>query len=568
VRLNAKTQGPADEGAAPRGGGKSRGDDAAPARMPWWKVAFLALLPLVALLLLLEGALWVAGLGDPDERLSLTRGFSEKARYLLPDRRHPGGWVTQISDGSYPERTIPPKGERLRVLLFGGSNTQGFPTAYIAEQLNRAAPEPGFEVINLGRAGYGSERVLILLRQAMELDPDVLFIYCGHNEFVEAGFALELVRLWKQPWITRAVDRLSRLRTLNVAASLLEAAREQPLAADTPSGMDGAGAAPRPEERQGRGEEFQQLDYEDTLRFYEIYRLNLQSMLRIAEEHEVPVMLCTVVGNMLFPPVVPGLPDGPQADATTELRQALATAYQKIPERLRLGLIQTSGADPVMQLDPRDWGEALDTPARPRRRAIRAAAGDLREPPALRALAAPFDGPPFWTDPALWSARPMELLPTVAALHERRLEPQERLDLEEAVRLLEELRSEFPQQSLVHYALGIVTCALGEDERAVEHLRDAARYDRAPTRGNDVTNGIVRELAREHPDVLLVDSEALVRAACPSGLIGYELMMDNCHLHPDVLPRLMDFFVPGLAELGARRMKGRTMTAEGTAAGR
>jgi hypothetical protein len=488
------------------------------------------------LLALLEGVLWLLGLGDPDERLSLTRGFSDSARYLLPDPQTPGGWVTQVSDGTWPEQNIPPKGERLRVLMFGGSNTQGFPEEYLAERLNALSPVPGYEVINLGRAGYGSERVLILLRQAMDLDPDVVFIYSGHNEFVEAGFALELVRLWKEPWISRTVDRLSRLRTLNVAATLFEGTRA-PAASD------------KPEDRQGRGEEFQRLSYEDTLRFYDVYRFNIETMLRLCGERGVPVLLGTVVGNMLFPPMAPGLALDPATDR--DLRRGLADAYELIPPRLRLGLIQTSSADPVAHLDPRDWGEALDGTARARRRASRTAAGPLPVPPGLRSIAAPFDGGPFWTDAELWDPDVMKLLPTLAALHERRLGPRETASLQEAVAKLEALLVDWPQQPLLHFALGLSIYALGQDDaRALQHFRDAARFDRAPTRGNDVTNGIVRDLARANRHVLLVDAEEAVMAACPSGLIGYELLMDNCHLHPDARFPLMDLFVPGLAELG------------------
>ena len=106
-------------------------------RLSPWKVALLAPLPLLALLLLLEGTLWLFGLGDPDERLSLTRGFSESARYLLPDPEQPGGYITQTSDGSLPEQVIAPKGERLRVLLFGGSLRSG-PLACLCKLTGRA----------------------------------------------------------------------------------------------------------------------------------------------------------------------------------------------------------------------------------------------------------------------------------------------------------------------------------------------------------------------------------------------------------------------------------------------
>jgi hypothetical protein len=498
-----------------------------------------ALLGALALLLLAELVLLLAGLGDPHERFVRTHGFSERAAYLMPDPAQPGGWLTQMGDARSPDQAIPPKGARLRVLLFGESNTQGFPTAWIEEQLNRLAPEPGFEVINLGRAGYGSERIVILLQQAFVLEPDVILLYCGHNEFVEPGVALDLVQLRQAPWPTRAVERLSRLRTLNVLAEVL---------ADEPD-------AAKPEPRRVRDQQFAQLNYADTLVFYDVYRRNVQAMLRAAEERGVPVLLSTIAGNMLFPPLVPGVPEGLSAEDLTALRQGLAQAWRKIPERLRRGLIQATREESVAHLTPNDWGEALDEEGQEKRRAIGAAAGYLAQPPALRALAAPFDGGPFWSDPALWSAGPMQLLPTIAALHERRLDESERAELQTAVALLRRLRADAPQDPFVLYTLGLAAYALGEDELAVQSLRDAARYDHAPTRGTDVSNDILRELAREHPDVAFVDAEALVRAACPSGLIGYELLMDNCHLHRDARPRLVGCFLPGLAELGARQVR-------------
>jgi hypothetical protein len=508
------------------------------------RLVTFALAPLVVLLLVLEGALWLAGLGDPDERLSLTRGFSEEARYLLPDPDHPGGWVTQMSDGSYAEQAIPRKGERVRVILFGGSSTMGFPTGYLQRRLEALVPRPGVEVINLGRAGYGSERVLILLRQAMVLEPDIVFLYCGNNEFIEAGFALELIEQWKQPWITRAIDRLSRLRTLNVLVSLAEGLRTSP-----------AGAAPRPEDQRPAHAEFQHLTYAQTLGFYEVYRKNLEAMLRISREHGAGVLLSTVIGNMFFPPVVAGLPEASADQPNQAQLTRLVPTVGLIPERFRKGLLQTGSDDPSAHLDPRDWGEAIS----PDEMALRAALGVGREPPALRPLAPPFDTGPWWDDPAYWTDRPMPLLQTMAALHARDLADGERRAIERAAALLEDLSGTSPDLPLVLYPLGLCTYLLGRDDaRAEALLRDAARYDRAPTRANDVTNGVVRALAATHPEVVFVDAEALAPAVCPSGLISYELMMDNCHLHHRALPRLMDLFVPGLADLAARVTRGAT----------
>ena len=128
-----------------------------------------ALLPLVLMLVLAEVALWVAGVGD-QKLLDLSRGFDASGAYIVPDPEVEGGFRTNIfGDSSVEEIAIPPKGEATRVILFGGSNTQTFPEFVLAETLAEKAPDQAFEVINLGRAGYGSERVKILFQQALVL---------------------------------------------------------------------------------------------------------------------------------------------------------------------------------------------------------------------------------------------------------------------------------------------------------------------------------------------------------------------------------------------------------------
>jgi len=503
------------------------------------KAVLLGLLPLALLLLLSELLLWAFGLGDPRERLSLTRGFDERARYLVADPDVPGGWVTQMYDGSFPEVHVPPKGESLRVLLFGGSNTQGFPEGHLEKVLDSSAPDPGFEVVNLGRQGYGSERVAILLGQAMVLQPDIVLIYSGHNEFVERGFALELAQEWNQPWIARLVDRLSRLRTLNVLVLALE---RKPAPATT--------AGPPPEKKQDRGDDFRDLSFDRTLVFYEEYRHNLERMLATARSHGAQVMLSTVVGNMLVPPLVATTPSELPAAEFARMRSLQADGVKLIPLRLRAGLLQTGKSNPPIRLDPRDWGETLKAAEREARQAAPHAAF---VPPTLRALLPPFADGSYWGDPALWNDEVRELLPTVGAVLARTLSEAERTDLTAAAAKLQEALSLQPTDAVTLFNLGLCIWLLGgDDARACRLLRDSARCDHAPTRGNDLTNGIVRELAAEHPDVAFVDAEEAVRAACPGGLVTYELLMDNCHFHPAVRPQLLDFFVPGLLELGRR----------------
>jgi hypothetical protein len=146
-----------------------------------------------------------------------------------------------------------------------------------------------------------------------------------------------------------------------------------------------------------------------------------------------------------------------------------------------------------------------------------------------------------------------ELLSTYAQVVERAPTDDERRLLSVAAARFNEVLAICPDHPLTLYELGLVRYLLGDDDGAARLLRAAAAYDRAPTHGNDVVNGVVRDLAAEQaddPDVRCVDAEQLVRAACPQGLVGYELMMDNCHLHTQARYALVDLFVPQLLELG------------------
>lgn len=48
-----------------------------------------------------------------------------------------------------------------------------------------AVPERGFEVINAGGISYASYRIVPLIEQVLEYEPDLIVIYTGHNEFLE-----------------------------------------------------------------------------------------------------------------------------------------------------------------------------------------------------------------------------------------------------------------------------------------------------------------------------------------------------------------------------------------------
>ncbi len=502
------------------------------------KTAVFALVPLLLLMVLLELTLWALGLGDPDANLSLSRGFDPRARYLVPVPDEPGAFLTQMFDKGLPEIEIPPKGERRRVVLLGGSNTRSFPERYLQKLLNSVAAAPGYEVVNLGRPGYGSERVVILLRQALELDPDLIFIYSGHNEFVEAGFALELVSKWPNPTIRSLFVGVTSLRSVNVLAGAL---RSPPKA---------------PEGRRPRSQTFDGMALEQTLTFYDYYEQNLRSMVDATRNAGVPVILSTVIGNDLVAPWV--VTDSTEGTAEERERaDALAArARALMPDRLTRGLL------PPLRLRQEDWGMAL-TPARLLEREAELADREPRSPPDLRTMQGPLASTPVtegrqmasvegahWADPALWMEPVFAVLNTVDRIQDGRLTDDDRAALEQAADLYEQSLDVLRDQPNTLFALGLCHYALGDGGSAAALLQEAIDRDRAPRRGNRHTNGIVRAVAADL-DVRLLDAEALFRQRMPDGIVGYEVMTDVCHMQPGAKAVLMaDFAEIILREFG------------------
>lgn len=429
------------------------------------------------------------------------RGFDPAARYLVADPERPGGWRTQMFPAESEERRIPPKGSARRVLLFGGSNTQGFPPHILEERLELATGGVDHEVINLGRRGYGSERVAILFAQALDLEPDVVVIYSGHNEFVEAGFRAELAE-------TKPTGPL---------ASTAEVARHMALFRWLEDGLaPDPAAAPRPEAWQGEFERFADLGYEETLARFERYGDNLGHMAESARARGIETVLATVVWNPLSPPFASKLP----ADVDGELRARARTLH----------------VDGIAQLPARFRPLARD------RADLRVHGTDFqrreRELPmdAVAPLARAYGGrlserSPLWPTLERWSERAHTTLSVWGELLAGHVEEDERAAFERADELLAASLAAVPDVPLVLFHRGICALGLLDRARARQHFREAARLDRAPRKGSPLSNGIVREIAGAVAGVKLFDAEALYEARAPDGIVGFELMADECHLH-------------------------------------
>jgi lysophospholipase L1-like esterase len=443
------------------------------------------LLVAIVLFALIEGALRL-GSGAP------RAGFDRDAAYLIPDPENPGGWRTQYLGPQWPERSFPPKGERERVVFLGGSNVASFLSADLEGVLNELAGEERFEVLNLGCSGYGSERVELVLEQALaHLEPDVVVLYTGHNEFIEMP-----ERHARGGW-------LARLRVVHSLARLLRRA--------------GAGRVPEPWFPEF--EAFRGMSYEETLERLERYRSNLRRLCEAAEGGGRRVVLGTLVYNHFSVPGTTRLPASLERDEAARFRQLRRRIETLLPAFLS-PLLPDKKAERVKASD---W--TVDNPRRQRGR-------DLTQIPGRRPCSGPLAEADPQFDTSRWSPAVWELHDSLATLHRRVLSDERRERLEQAEELLRSALEICPDHPRCLFELGLVGYLLGRDEQEVaRNFRDAARFERAPLKANDAVNAIVREVAAQYPSVLLFDAAAIFEERMPMGLVGWEWMLDHCHLN-------------------------------------
>ncbi len=123
--------------------------------------------------------------------------------------------------------------ERMRIVCLGGSVTRAEYPFYMADYLGGEVGHPGvdppppfdsIELINSGFGGMGSTRVMLLMREILGYDPDLIVLSSGHNEFLERNFYRPLLE--RSPWLLRLQALFYRSTAARLARVALRALRD------------------------------------------------------------------------------------------------------------------------------------------------------------------------------------------------------------------------------------------------------------------------------------------------------------------------------------------------------
>lgn len=259
--------------------------------------ALMLLLPAL-LLTLAELALRLFGYGESYPLVHKKMIFG-KEKYVV--NREIGQRYFFLPEAKTPEASeevfdVVKQPNTLRIFCLGGSTTAGFPYEINAtfpfqlqHRLREALTESGAEVINLGIAAVNSHTVLDLLPEVLELQPDLLIIYMGHNEFYGAhGVGSSQYVSSSRFWIATYL-KLRRLRLTQLLEQIIRGA----------GGKSGENrATPRSMMEAMAQDQAIPLDSEKFRIACGNFEENLRDIIQNAQKRKVQVVVSSLVSNL------------------------------------------------------------------------------------------------------------------------------------------------------------------------------------------------------------------------------------------------------------------------------
>lgn len=326
----------------------------------WFRV-IAVLLPFL-LLTLVELLFALTGWGaadisvDPFVEFAAIQPLFEKSLdgklwHTSPDRRK------YFREDSFS--VVKPAGE-FRIFVFGGSTVQGNPfsietsfPSYLQVALEKADPSHPWKVINCGGVSYASYRLAPIMQECLAYEPD-LFVFCeGHNEFLE-DVSYAYVREMPDA-VTTVFGLLNRLRSFRLLRSALLRFRGSPdlstdsqsatflrpvLTTDVDTLLDHDG-----------GFAVYHRDDAHAAAVVSHFRSNLQRMINLCHQHDVPLLMILPPSNLSdCPPFKPEFSESLPESERSRIAELLKRARQLAASRLTEA---TALAQEATEVDPR-----------------------------------------------------------------------------------------------------------------------------------------------------------------------------------------------------------------------
>ncbi len=274
-------------------------------RISLWKRLVFSLIPAITILIGAEIVLRLAGFRFAAEHLShpifetSSNGMSVQTAQMFTDDK-PYGFPF-----CYEQRFDREKGDRVRIVMVGGSSVFNLGAAPRLAQRLRAHFNSDVEIINAAFQGCGSKRMLRTVQEVVTYSPEFVVIYSGHNEFISVANPATRVDENGQP------VKLTRTTNLRLVQFLSKLKHQL--------------APPSPEALQGMRRRYSQSEKD---KFYDRYKNHLIEIIETARAHGARVILGTISYNYAVPP---SSADG--FDKIDQLRGLSKNALRKLDDQ-------------------------------------------------------------------------------------------------------------------------------------------------------------------------------------------------------------------------------------------
>jgi lysophospholipase L1-like esterase len=282
-------------------------------RLGRWKTIAYSLLPLLVLCALLEGLGRVVEWYRPPIPVDVSLSFSPESRLFVPGGGIPG-WLETSPAKSIPHPPEPhlplwvqrrknavpfrwqtfleKRPENVFRVFVVGESSVNYAQGNFQHALESLEPLLGgrsMEVINAGGCAYGSQRLLLVVLEILNYQPDAVLLYLGHNESEEGAERKALGA------VSVTVQRvLWQSAALRVVRDVLATREIERLYGERAEARQDAQVKPRPLEnrRLSRAEMGAQVD---------TFRRNVEAMIAACKEKGVRVVLGTIPSNLWKP---------------------------------------------------------------------------------------------------------------------------------------------------------------------------------------------------------------------------------------------------------------------------
>lgn len=272
-------------------------------QIPWWKRVAFSLAPtLLIVLVLIVAELILRATAPPTTDVLVTEVQFDGTTWFQTNRGHLARYFPPGAPVVPEFKTVLFRKEKLpttfRVICLGSSSMYGTPydmnaniPGILRRQLRHRYPGLEWEVINLGASAINSNVIRDLVPEILPLQPDLVLIYMGHNEYYGPdGIGASLPeRLF--PGLTPWKYQARRLQLVQAAQRWFSSGRTEQ-----------AGARNLME--QVSGGHHVDLGSRESRRVLAHFGDNLDAMLTAFEEAHVPVIVSDIASNLMFPPFV------------------------------------------------------------------------------------------------------------------------------------------------------------------------------------------------------------------------------------------------------------------------